>query len=135
MVAHSRQSVNNGIPKNLCSMSYITIDNAIREILALGKGTLLAKIDIKSAFHLIPVHPSDHHLLAMEWRGGIYIDACLPFGLRSAPKLFNIMADFLVWILEQKGVSVLMYYLDDFLTMGRLNVSTTWTSLYRFAIC
>lgn len=29
------------------------------------------------------------------------------------------MADLLAWILEQQGVSILMYYLDDFLTMGR----------------
>ena len=28
------------------------------------------------------------------------------------------MADFLAWILEQQGVSILMHYLDDFLTMG-----------------
>ena len=115
------KSVNDGIPKSLCSMCYISTDNAISRILALGKGTLLAKIDIKSAFRLIPVHPSDRHLLAMEWRGNIYLDTCLPFGLRSAPKLFNLMADLLAWILEQQGVSNLMHYLDDFLTMGHPN--------------
>ena len=100
-------------------MLYITTDNAISKILVLGEGTLLAKIDIKSAFRLIPVHPSDSHLLAMEWKGGTYIDTHLPFGLRSAPKLFNIMADLLAWILEQQGVSILMHYLNDFLTMGQ----------------
>ena len=113
------KSVNDGIPKSFCSMSYITTDDAINRILALGKGTLLAKIDVQSAFRLIPVHPSDRHLLAMEWEDNIYIDTCLPFGLRSAPKLFNIMADLLAWILEQQGVSNVMHYLDDFLTMGR----------------
>ena len=113
------KSVNDGIPKSLCSMSYITTDNAISTIMALGRDTLLAKIDVKSAFRLIPINPSDRHLLAMKWRDNIYIDTCLPFGLRSAPKLFNIMADLLAWILEQQGVSVLMHYLDDFLTMGR----------------
>ena len=112
------KSVNDGIPKSLCSMSYITTDHAISTILALGRGTLLAKIDVKSAFRLIPVNPSDRHLLAMKWRDNIYVDTCLPFGLRSAPKLFNIMADLLAWILEQQGVSTLMHYLDDFLTMG-----------------
>ena len=111
------KSVNDRIPKSLCSMSYITTDNAISRILALGRGTLLAKIDVKSAFRLIPVHPSDRHLVAMEWKDNIYIDTCLPFGLRSAPKL-NIMADLLAWILEQQGVSILMHYIDDFLTMG-----------------
>ena len=78
------KSVNDGVQKDLCSMAYISVDDAIRKIITLGKGTLLAKMDIKSAFHLIPVHPADRHLLAMEWQGSLYIDTCLPFGLRSA---------------------------------------------------
>ena len=94
-------SVNDGIPKNLSSIMYITIDNAIQEILRLGRGTMLAKIDIKNAFRLLPVHPSDRHLLGMSWSDAIYIDTCLPFGLRSAPKLFYVMADLLGWILQQ----------------------------------
>ena len=86
------------------SMSCISVDDAIRQIITLGQGTLLAKIDIKSAFHLIPVHPADCHLLAIiKWQGAIYIDTCLPFGLRSAPNLFNILADFLEWIILHQG--------------------------------
>ena len=111
-------SINDGIPPHLCSLSYVTIDDAIWNILQLGKGTMLAKIDIKSAFRLLPVHPTDRHLLAMKWRGSIYIDHCIPFGLRSAPKLFNILADLLSWIAQTSGVSYLIHYLDDYLTMG-----------------
>ena len=48
----------------------------------------------------------------------MYIDTCLPFGLRSAPKLFNILADLLTWMLERQGVAPVIHYLDDFLTMG-----------------
>ena len=77
----------------------------------------MAKMDIKSAFRLLPVHQSDRYLLAMEWNKGIYIDTSLPFGLRSAPKLFNILADLLSCILDQKGVSLTIHYLDDFLMM------------------
>ena len=54
----------------------------------------------------------------MKWNTQVYIDACLPFGLRSAPKLFNVLADLLSWILEHMGVSPIMHYLDDFLTLG-----------------
>ena len=122
-LSHPRDtSVNDGIPKHahLCSMSYISVDDAMQRVVTLGCGTLLAKIDIKSAFRLtcIPVHPADRHLLAMEWKGAIYVDTCLPFGLRSAPKLFNIMADLLEWILLHQGVSSVFHYLDDYLTMG-----------------
>ena len=54
----------------------------------------------------------------MRWSEGVYIDTCLPFGLRSAPKLFNILADLLAWMANQHNVSFLIHYLDDFLTMG-----------------
>ena len=79
---------------------------------------MLAKIDVQSAFRLLPVHPTDHHLLGMAWTNGVYIDTFLPFELRSAPKLFNIMTDLLAWIVQQQEVSELLHYLDDFLTMG-----------------
>ena len=111
-------SVNDNIPKTLCSLSYITVDNAIEKILELGPHTLLAKVDIKSAFRLLPVHPADRSLLAMQWDNSIYIDGCLPFGLRSASKLFNIMADLLSWIGQHRGISQILHYLDDFLLIG-----------------
>lgn len=130
-LSHSHgKSVNDGIQKDICSMAYISVDDAIRRIIALGRGTLLAKIDIKSAFRLIPVHPSDRHLLAMEWQGFLYIDTCLPFGLRSAPKLFNIMADLLEWILLNQGVTFLLHYLDDFLTMGQPGTTVCQRNLH-----
>ena len=91
-------SVNDGIPKSLCRLLYITVDDAINKVLELGPNTLMVKIDIKSAFRLLPVHPADRHLLAVEWQNKIFINTCLPFGLRSAPKLFNILADLLSWI-------------------------------------
>ena len=102
-------SVNDGIPKSLCSLSYVTVDTAINHILSMGPGALLAKIDIKYAFHLLPVHPADCHLLAMCWKGDLLIDTCLPFGLWSAPKLFNILANLLSWILERNGISPLIH--------------------------
>ena len=46
----SGSSVNDDIPSQLCSLTYVTIDGAILNILKSGKYTVLAKIDIKSAF-------------------------------------------------------------------------------------
>ena len=57
-------SVNDGIPAHLCSLQYVTIDKAIKSIIQSGQGTLLAKIDFKSAFRLPLVYPADRHLLA-----------------------------------------------------------------------
>ena len=122
-------SVNAGISTDLCSLTYVTIENAIQRILSLGPHSLLAKIDIQSAFRLIPVHPTDRHLLAMQWDNYIFIDTCLPFGLRSAPKLFNIMADLLAWILQEHGVSYIIHYLDEFLTIGPPNSTECYHNL------
>ena len=122
-------SVNDGIPESLCSLKYITIDDAINQVLLLGSGTLMAKIDIQSAFRLLPVHAADRHLLQMKWDNLIFVDTCLPFGLRSAPKLFNILADLLQWISQQQGVSYIMHYLDDFLVLGTPGSNQCQTNL------
>ncbi len=52
----------------------------------------------------------------MVWKGRLYIDTVLPFGLRSAPKIFNALADSLQWMLEGEGLETL-HYLDDFLVI------------------
>ena len=78
---------------------------------------MLDKIDIQSAFYLLPVHPKDRHL-TMSWKGEVYIDHCIPFGLRLAPKLFNTLADLLSWAAQKAGVSYVIHYLDDYLTIG-----------------
>ena len=45
------------------------MDNAVRVILALGRGTNLAKFDIQSVHRIITVYPLDRHLLRMVWNG------------------------------------------------------------------
>ena len=71
-------SVNDGISPPLCSLYYVTIDDAVHQIFTLGKGCLLAKIDIQSAFRLLPVHPADRHLLLMKWNDKVHVDTCFP---------------------------------------------------------
>ena len=78
-------SVNDGISPSLCSLDYISVDQAARLIAKCGRGTLMAKTDLQSAYRHVPVHPEDQHLLGLEWDGQIYCDRALPFGLRSAP--------------------------------------------------
>ena len=78
----------------------------------------MAKTDLCSAYRQVPVHRDDQHLLGIEWRGQTYIDKALPFGLRSAPKIFTAVADSLAWALHCSGVSNSVHYLDDFLFWG-----------------
>ena len=46
------------------------------------------------------------------------MDTCLPFGLRSAPALFNHFAEALDWIMANNYGAQLLHYLDDFLLVG-----------------
>ena len=90
---------------------------------------MLANIDIEHAYRNIPIHPLDRRLLGMEWNGALYVDTVLPFELRSTPKLFSAVVDVLEWIALHEGVSILLHYLDDFLTMGRELTSECWNNL------
>ena len=111
-------SVNDGIDPDLCSLTYTSVDQVAEIITTLGRGALMAKVDIESAYRLIPVHPEDRPLQAVRWNGSIYVDPMLPFGLRSAPKIFNAVADALQWHLTQVGAQNLLHYLDDYIMVG-----------------
>jgi len=111
-------SINDGIPKEFCSLSYVSVDDVAKHVLELGPGTRMAKVDIRSAYRHVPVHPDDRPLLGMQWRGHTYVDKALPFGLRSAPKIFNSIADALEWVIKSRGVARVDHYLDDFITVG-----------------
>ena len=52
-------SVNDGISKEDSSLSYVSIDDITHCILDCGRGALLAKMDVKEAFHNIPIHPDE----------------------------------------------------------------------------
>ena len=47
--------------------------------------------------------------------GRVYVDQALPFGLRSAPILFTVVADAIGWALMKAGIVLHLHYLDDFL--------------------
>ena len=111
-------SVNDGIDKMLCSLSYATVDEAASQVVRLGRGALMAKVDIKTAYRLVPIHPDDHLLLGMQLEGAVYMDTVLPFGLRSAPKIFNAIADTLEWVCRSEGVAYMLHYFDDFMLFG-----------------
>ena len=65
--------------------------------MTVGRGSMLAKIDITQAYRNVPVHPKDGLLLGMYWNETVYVDAALPFGLRSAPLIFSALADAVLW--------------------------------------
>ena len=51
--------MNEGIEKTHCSLSYATVDEAAGQVARLGRGALIAKVDIITAYRLVPIHPDD----------------------------------------------------------------------------
>ena len=59
----------------------------------------------------------------MKWKEQHYINTVLPFGLRSAPKIFTALADALQWIICKQGATLVAHYLDDSITLGKPGTS------------
>ena len=71
------QSVNDGIDPDLCRLRYTTVDHVAEVVASYPPGALLAKVDVESAYRLVPVHPVDRPLQAVEWAGALYVDPML----------------------------------------------------------
>ncbi len=129
-------SINDGIDPGLCSLRYTSVQKVAQAALQLGPGTLLTKLDVKSAYRLLPVHPEDRRLLGVHWGDELYVDAMLPFGLWSAPKIFTAVADALEWCFRREGVAWIDHYLDDYITMGPADTLLCQSNLDRImSVC
>ena len=111
-------SVNYRFSSDEFTLHYITVDQIIRLVSRLGQGTVIATFAVESAYHNVPVHPSDRSLLGMKWGNQYHVDLALPFGLRSALFIFNAIADTVEWILVHSyQIPDLLHNLDDFITV------------------
>ena len=68
------KSVNDGIQGDLCLLTYMMVADVVEVIAKQGQGTLLAKVDIRNMYRIIPVHPEDHWLLGMLWEESVFVD-------------------------------------------------------------
>ena len=71
-------SMNAGIDKEDSSVIYTNFDGVIKMVLKEGKGSYLIETEIKSAFRLLLIHPSDFDLLGISFQDKYYVDKCLP---------------------------------------------------------
>ena len=113
-------SVNDGIAEEHSSVSYSTIDDAIKLIKQLGPGCFLAKTDIQNAFRLLPIHPNDYPLLGILWKGFYYYDRCMPMGCSSSCLTFERFSTAVQWIAQHKlSIQHMLHLLDDFLLAAK----------------
>lgn len=70
--------MNDGVNRKWCSLTYMMTDDVAAKVIHLGRGALMAKFDLKSAYRQVPVHPDDRWLLRMEWKGQLFVDTARP---------------------------------------------------------
>ena len=52
---------------------YASLDNTVGITTHLGRRTELVKLDLSNAYYIIPVHPDDQPLLAVNWNGDTFM--------------------------------------------------------------
>ena len=113
-------SVNHGFLPQDCSVKYESFDRAAEIVSQIGQGAWCAKTDVKDAFRIIPVHPSDFPLLVTKHLGQYYVDKCLPFGLSRSCQIFETFSSTLQWIIQKLcPFGLVCHYLDDFFFVAK----------------
>ena len=113
-------SVNGGIPKDKCSVSYPDFDEAIKLCIAAGMGCKMGKSDLSAAFRHVPMSEGSWALLVMKAEcpidGKIYyfVDKCLPFGSSISCAHFQAISNAIAAIVEFRNGKKTINYLDDF---------------------
>lgn len=82
-------SINSHIPPENLAVHCDSIDTVIKLIKHFGMHCLMAKCDIEDAFRLVPIHPTDYHVLGFIWNKLYYYDKCLPMGASSSWQIFG----------------------------------------------
>ncbi len=95
--SYGPDSVNEHIPPTKFSNPSIT--RAISHLATQPTGTRMSVLDISSAFRLLPIRSWHVLLLGYVYAGMFYFEATLPFGLASAPFLYEQLGAALAFII------------------------------------
>ena len=79
----------------------------------LNGGRCFAKLDLSDAYLQIPVSEDSRELLTINTHKGLFQYTRLPFGVKTAPAIFQQMMDTML-----TGISGAAAYLDDIIIMG-----------------
>ncbi len=103
------------------NVRYQTVRAATRY---LTQGCYLAKIDLKSAYRSVGLHPSQFQFTGLKWHfegdhhPTYFFDRRLPFGARKSPGIFHRLTQAVRRMMRRRGYRIVAY-LDDFLVIGK----------------
>ena len=119
-------SVNAGVDKNSYlgsefSLKFPIIDDITKELVKIGAGCHIYKIDISRAFRHLKIDPGDYDLLGLRWDAAFF-DTCLPFESGHGSQNFQRVSDAVRYALRCHGYCVINY-IDDFVGCGMPDVA------------
>src|SRR5467141_5004769 len=108
-------SVNDETPDFEGTIKYDSFLSATAALHSAGKGSLLAKLNLKDAYRHIPIRSTDWNLLGFQWEGKYYYPLVLMFGGKSAPYIFNL------FVMSHNAYVALLSNPCQFQTLTRLS--------------
>lgn len=112
-------AVNDLIPNRMMGVSFDDFDYVARLINLAGRASLIAKVDIQSAFCILSIHPLCVHLFRFCFQGLYYMDNCLPMGCSYSCALFEQFSTAIQEVLlSHYKFHALSHILDDFIFLS-----------------
>lgn len=82
------------------------------------QGDFFTSIDLKDAYHSIPIAQVHRKYLRFRWRDKLLQYTCLPFGISSAPRVFTKTLKPVYSAIRSNGIRC-GYFIDDSLVMNQ----------------
>lgn len=73
--------------------------------------SLACKVDITSAFKVMPIHPDLWYLFGVHWQEKYYFAVRLTFECKSSSKIYDMLSKAICWIFSNNYVIPYLIYL------------------------
>jgi len=88
-------SINGYIDPELTRVKYSDFNNAVSMVRRSGQGSWMGKMDLKSAFRLLPCYPGNVDMLGIKLDDQYIINKCMPKGCSISCSTFDKFSSFI----------------------------------------
>lgn len=135
----SGASVNSELAEKWCTVSYVLFVAICRLFNTLGQGAYIWVVDVESAYLQLQTAKKCWRFLGVKFLGAIFVFVVLMLGLASAPAIYTLFADVVLFTLVGlnpkdfylDGLRLVEHYLDDFFG-GHSNYSVACKQFIHF---